>query len=72
MLLHLHTLYVLDRCAKDFQNDLLELNRIAYDEVTADLDAAVENSISSIRYFRVQADGPQHKDITYNHPLVYR
>ncbi|KAL1498307.1 hypothetical protein ABEB36_009123 [Hypothenemus hampei] len=60
------------RCAEDFKIKLESLNNAVIKEITDDLNAAVENVIAGIRYFRVQADGPKFKEITINHPLVHR
>ncbi|XP_076266629.1 glycogen debranching enzyme isoform X2 [Rhynchophorus ferrugineus] len=60
------------RCTEDLKTKLDTLNQKIIDEVNDDLNAAVENVICGIRYYRVQADGPHFKDITESHPLVYR
>lgn len=60
------------RCAEEFKNKLLELNSAVTDEIQNHLNAAVENTISGIRYFRVQSDGPRLKEISERNPLVPR
>jgi glycogen debranching enzyme len=62
----------LKRCAEDLKNKLQELNEAITNDVQNHLNAAVENSIAGIRYFRVQADGPKIKDINAKNPLVSR
>ncbi|XP_028049244.1 LOW QUALITY PROTEIN: glycogen debranching enzyme [Monomorium pharaonis] len=62
----------LKRCAEDFKNKLQELNEAIINDVQNHLNAAVENSIAGIRYFRVQSDGPRLKEISEKHPLVPR
>lgn len=62
----------LKKCAEDFKENLEALNKIITEEVNKDLDAAIENVIAGIRYYRVQADGPKFKDISIKTPLVYR
>ncbi|KAF7273656.1 hypothetical protein GWI33_013642, partial [Rhynchophorus ferrugineus] len=59
-------------CTEDLKTKLDTLNQKIIDEVNDDLNAAVENVICGIRYYRVHADGPHFKDITESHPLVYR
>lgn len=60
------------RCAEDLRKKLQELNNVIINEVQNHLNAAVENSIAGIRYFRVQADGPKLKEISERNPLVPR
>ncbi|XP_058794874.1 glycogen debranching enzyme isoform X2 [Phymastichus coffea] len=60
------------RCAEEFKNKLIELNDAMTNEIQNHLNAAVENAISGIRYFRVQSDGPQLKEISERNPLVPR
>lgn len=60
------------RCTEDLKVKLDFLNDVIVKEVTEDLNAAIENVIAGIRYFRVQSDGPKFRDITISHPLVYR
>ncbi|XP_025994344.2 glycogen debranching enzyme isoform X2 [Solenopsis invicta] len=62
----------LKRCAEDLKNKLQELNEVIINDVQNHLNAAVENSIAGIRYFRVQSDGPRLKEISEKHPLVPR
>lgn len=60
------------RCAEDLRKKLQELNNVIINEIQNHLNAAVENSIAGIRYFRVQADGPKLKEISERNPLVPR
>lgn len=62
----------LQRCAADLKNKLQELNDAVVNEIQNHLNAAVENSIAGIRYFRVQPDGPKIKEISERNPLVPR
>ncbi|KYN10710.1 Glycogen debranching enzyme, partial [Trachymyrmex cornetzi] len=62
----------LKRCAEDLKNKLHELNEVIINNVQSHLNAAVENSIAGMRYFRVQSDGPQIKEINKKNPLVPR
>lgn len=62
----------LKRCAEDLRQKLQELNDVIINEVQNHLNAAVENTISGIRYFRVQPDGPKIKEISERNPLVPR
>lgn len=62
----------LKRCAEDLKNKLQELNEAITNDVQNHLNAAVENSIAGIRYFRVQSDGPRIKEINKKNPLVPR
>lgn len=43
-----------------------------FNEVQGHLIAAVDNSISGIRYFRVQPDGPKLTKVSVTNPLVPR
>nr|CAI5828955.1 unnamed protein product [Callosobruchus analis] len=62
----------LKKCAETFKRKLDSLNKAVIDEVSNDLNVAIENVIASIRYFRVQSDGPRFTEITVQTPLVYR
>ena len=62
----------LKRCAEDLKNKLQELNEVIINNVQNHLNAAIENSIAGMRYFRVQSDGPQIKEINEKNPLVPR
>jgi len=62
----------LKRCAEDLKNKLQELNEVIIDNLQNHLNAAVENSIAGIRYFRVQSDGPRIKEISEKEPLLPR
>ncbi|XP_020285124.1 glycogen debranching enzyme isoform X1 [Pseudomyrmex gracilis] len=62
----------LKRCAEDLKKKLHELNEVIKNDVQNHLNAAVENTIAGIRYFRVQSDGPRLKEISEKHPLVPR
>ncbi|XP_025075084.1 glycogen debranching enzyme isoform X3 [Pogonomyrmex barbatus] len=62
----------LKRCAEDLKNKLQELNEAIMNDVRNHLNAAVENSIANIRYFRIQHDGPRIKEISEKNPLVPR
>lgn len=58
--------------AQELKSKLEELNATIINEIQNHLNAAVENTIANIRYFRVQSDGPQQKEISERHPLVPR
>ncbi|KAJ8667077.1 hypothetical protein QAD02_008739 [Eretmocerus hayati] len=62
----------LQRCAQELKNKLQELNGVVINEIQNHLNAAVENSIAGIRYFRVQSDGPRIKEVSERNPLVPR
>ncbi|XP_012280901.1 glycogen debranching enzyme [Orussus abietinus] len=62
----------LKRCAEDLRKNLQELNDVIINEIQNHLNAAVENTIAGIRYFRVQSDGPRQKEISERNPLVSR
>lgn len=62
----------LKRCGEEFKIKLDELNHLTTEELNNHLNAAIENCIAGIRYFRVQADGPQIKEISLKNPLVSR
>ncbi|XP_051162472.1 glycogen debranching enzyme [Leptopilina boulardi] len=62
----------LKRCAEDLRKKLQELNDAILNEVQNNLNAAVENTIAGIRYFRVQSDGPRIQEISERNPLVPR
>ncbi|XP_011865621.1 PREDICTED: glycogen debranching enzyme isoform X2 [Vollenhovia emeryi] len=62
----------LKRCAEDLKKKLQELNEVITNEVQNHLNAAVENSIAGMRYFRVQSDGPRITEISEKNPLVSR
>lgn len=59
-------------CGEEFKTKLDELNKLAIEELNLHLNAAVENVIAGIRYFRVQHDGPKLTKITLNDPLTPR
>ncbi|XP_019697923.1 glycogen debranching enzyme [Harpegnathos saltator] len=62
----------LKRCAEDLKHKLEELNEVIINDLRNHLNAAVENTVASIRYFRVQSDGPKIKEISEKNPLVPR
>lgn len=62
----------LRRCAEEFKNKLDLLNKTVTDKVNENLNAAIENCIAGIRYFRVQLDGPRIKEVTVKDPLTSR
>lgn len=62
----------LKRCAEDLKNKLQELNTVIINNMQNHLNAAVENSIAGMKYFRVQSDGPRIKEINEKNPLVPR
>jgi len=62
----------LKRCAEDLKNKLQELNEVIVNNLQNHLNAAVENSIAGIRYFRVQSDGPRIKELSEKKPLLPR
>ncbi|XP_034951239.1 glycogen debranching enzyme isoform X2 [Chelonus insularis] len=62
----------LKRCAEEFRKCIQELNDSIIGTVQNHLNAAIENTIASIRYFRVQSDGPQLKEVSARNPLVPR
>lgn len=62
----------LRRCSETFKSHLEELNQAMFDEIQNHLQAAVENCIAGMRYFRVQHDGPRIKEVSTKIPLVPR
>ncbi|XP_078050064.1 glycogen debranching enzyme [Augochlora pura] len=62
----------LKRCAEDLRKKLQELNDVIINEVQNHLNAAIENTVAGIRYFRVQPDGPRLKEISERNPFVPR
>jgi glycogen debranching enzyme len=62
----------LHQCGENFKSHLEELNKEKFDEIQNHLLAAVENCIAGMRYFRVQHDGPQIKEVSAKKPLVPR
>jgi glycogen debranching enzyme len=59
-------------CVETFKSHLLELNQSMFDEIQKHLQAAIENCIAGMRYFRVQQDGPRIKEVSAKNPLVPR
>ncbi|KAJ8966073.1 hypothetical protein NQ317_018892 [Molorchus minor] len=62
----------LKRCAGELKSKLDALNNAVSEKINDHLAAAVDNVVAGIRYFRIQDDGPKFRDISVNHPLVYR
>ncbi|KDR16306.1 Glycogen debranching enzyme, partial [Zootermopsis nevadensis] len=62
----------LHHCGEAFRLRLEELNQAMFDEIQNHLEAAVENCIAGMRYFRVQHDGPRIKEVSVKNPLVPR
>lgn len=62
----------LKRCAEDLRKKVQGLNNSIINEIENHLNAAIENTISGIRYFRVSSDGPRLKEISERNPLVPR
>lgn len=62
----------LRRCAEEFKDKLESLNKTVFNKVNENLHAAIENCLASIRYYRVQSDGPKIKDISIKNPLFLR
>ncbi|KAG8039804.1 hypothetical protein G9C98_000533 [Cotesia typhae] len=62
----------LKRCAEEFRKDIQSLHDAIVIEVQNHLNAAIENTIASIRYFRVQEDGPRLKEVSARNPLTAR
>ncbi|CAH0555446.1 unnamed protein product [Brassicogethes aeneus] len=60
------------KCTEEFKNVLDSLNNAVISELNDHLNAAVENTIAGLRYFRVQHDGPKVREITIKNPLVFR
>ncbi|KAI5694550.1 hypothetical protein M8J75_000879 [Diaphorina citri] len=60
------------RCVQEFKLKIDELNNAKLHEIQEHLNAAVENFIAGVRYYRVSHDGPRHKEISLKCPLVYR
>lgn len=60
------------RCVEDFKKRLETLNNDVIKVVNEHLHDAIENVIAGIRYFRVQHDGPNVREITIKDPLVFR
>ncbi|KAK0167033.1 hypothetical protein PV327_004482 [Microctonus hyperodae] len=59
-------------CAEAFRNKIQDLNNSIINTIQNHLNAAVENTIAGIRYFRVQSDGPKLREISERNPLVPR
>lgn len=62
----------IQRCVDEFKKRLDLLNNSKIEEINQHLNAAVENCVAGIRYFRVQSDGPRIKTVTAKDPLVAR
>ncbi|XP_050533845.1 glycogen debranching enzyme isoform X3 [Daktulosphaira vitifoliae] len=62
----------LQHCSFELKLKLEELNRNVFCVIQAHLEAAINNCIASIRYFRVQPDGPRLSSISSEEPLVPR
>lgn len=62
----------LQQCSIQLKLKLESLNNIVYNEIQGHLDAAVDNCIGGIRYFRVQPDGPKLTNVSTDNPLVPR
>lgn len=60
------------RCAEAFKVCLEELNSKIRSEIESHLAAAVEACIASVRYFRVQEDGPKLGQVNDENPLFPR
>ncbi|XP_066992681.2 glycogen debranching enzyme [Anabrus simplex] len=62
----------LRRCTEEFKQCIEALNNTVFSEVQDHLQAAVNNCIAGMRYFRVQPDGPRIKEVSLKNPLVPR
>uniref|UniRef100_A0A8D8RVX4 Glycogen debranching enzyme n=1 Tax=Cacopsylla melanoneura TaxID=428564 RepID=A0A8D8RVX4_9HEMI len=60
------------RCVQEFKLKIDELNSVKIQQIEAHLNAAVDNLIAGVRYYRVSPDGPRHTEISLKCPLVYR
>ncbi|XP_018012653.1 glycogen debranching enzyme isoform X1 [Hyalella azteca] len=60
----------MERCCSALRAALEELNSLATAEVTRHLHAAVSGTIGTVRYERLQSDGPKIPAVTAKHPLV--
>lgn len=56
--------------ADKFRSAVEQLNGAKYHEIENHLSSAVNNILSTIRYERLQWDGPQLKQVSALHPLV--
>lgn len=48
------------------------MNEAVINELQNHLNAAIDNSIAGIRYFRIQHDGPRIKEVSLKNPLIFR
>lgn len=62
----------LRRCTEDFKSCLEQLNSIVDSTIQQHLQAAVDNTLANIRYFRLDSNGPHIKDVSLKNPLVPR
>lgn len=62
----------LAKCTEDFKRKLHELNSVAKREIEIHLNAAVNNCIETMNYFRLQGDGPKLRKVSERYPLVPR
>ncbi|XP_073971734.1 glycogen debranching enzyme isoform X2 [Rhodnius prolixus] len=60
------------KCTESFKKRLEQLNDVIQKEIDDHLQAAVENIVANVRYFRVQNDGPKLGVVTAKSPLVAR
>ncbi|KAK9504313.1 hypothetical protein O3M35_010677 [Rhynocoris fuscipes] len=60
------------KCAESFKNRLEQLNDEIKKEIDEHLQAAVENTIAQVRYYRLDNGGPKLGPISAKHPLVSR
>lgn len=62
----------LKQSAQELKSKLEDLNGTVVNEIQNHLNAAIENVVANIRYFRVQPDGPREKEVSERNPLVPR
>lgn len=62
----------IERCCAELRNCLDQLNDAAQRLLGNHLHAAVENVVKSVRYIRVDENGPKKQDVTPKNPLVSR
>ena len=59
-----------DESEQNLMDTLLWLNKVKQEEVEKDLKAAINNILSTIVYERLDDNGPHHKEISAEFPLV--
>ncbi|KAF5274002.1 hypothetical protein FQA39_LY01117 [Lamprigera yunnana] len=59
-------------CGQEFKNRLDQLNNEIIDELNNHTNAAIENFLAGVSYFRVKEDGPKLIEVTLKNPLSPR